>query len=801
MNSISFKNLKLFTDKTPKHKKSKNASPPPNKKPKLFPFEKLVRNPFLYIFLFVLVLAYFISYIPSKSLPEFQEGEIATSDIVAPADLTIVDKETTDKRKREAEESVLPVYSYDKNVFLNTEEKIRNFFGHGREWIQKPITKKRIEAFAKTALDTYGVEIPTSTLRALARIKFSATIEENLINLIGKVSAHGIVLSKNLFIHGEQEKGLTLFFSPEREKNVRVADILDIEESKQKLSEEIMNLDLTKTEKSVLTSLSYIFISDNLHYNKIETEARREAARDGVETVFYTIKKGKVIVRKGDEVNKDILKQIQIINQNLQAKPSWLTNFSGTFLLFGLLFLTLWYYLKSLLKYKDALRNFLMMGITLILSLFLYKISLLLAQTFSESSSLFLLKHLETYQFAFPFQFGVLVFAFLTGSTTALIFAVINSLLVGYLFKANFYLMIFCLIGGFASIYGIKYYGKQKRTTPFRAGLFVVAPINIFVIVTIHLIRERMGTLESFSSEILMGILGGIFSAALAFVFLPVFEHVFGFVTQTKLLELTNSDLPIFKKMAMEAPGSYHHSLIVASLAEKAAEEIKLDPLLVRAGSLYHDIGKIKRPEYFIENRAQNPDMHKDLKPSMSTLVITNHVKEGLEKAKKLKLPQKIRDIIEQHHGSSIVRYFYEKAKESYDPGMQKIGEESYRYPGPKPKSKEAALIMLADSVEAASRSLSSHTRDNFKRVVTEIFNRYMEDGQLDDSDFSLKDLRAIASSFLSSLEMIYQKRVEYPGFDFEMKKKRKKTQGKTKKSDDTHTQSAKEILDKHEEV
>ena len=414
------------------------------------------------------------------------------------------------------------------------------------------------------------------------------------------------------------------------------------------------------------------------------------------------------------------------------------------------------------------------MGTTLILSLLFYKLSLLLAETFSQNSSFSLLTFKDSYKYAFPYQFGVLLFSFLTSNPVAIIFAVLNSLLVGYLFKANFYFVIFCLIGGFAAIYGIKYYGRQKRTTPFRAGLFVIAPINVFIIITIHLIRERIGSWHLFTSELLMGVLGGIFSAALAFVFLPVFEHIFGFITQSKLLELTNSDLPIFKKMAIEAPGSYHHSLIVSSLAENAAKAINLDPMLVKAGALYHDIGKIKRPEYFIENRARNPDMHKALKPSMSSLVIINHVKEGLEQAKKLKLPKKIRDIIEQHHGTSLVRYFYEKAKEKYESQSQKIGEESYRYMGPKPQTKEAALIMLADSVEAASRSLKSPTKANFKRVITEIFNNYLQDGQLDDCDFSLRDLRKIADSFLASLDTIYQRRIEYPGFEFEVKKKKK---------------------------
>ena len=798
MVTISFKKLKLFRSKGPPPKKPKNNQSEPEEE--RLPFlKKLIKNPFLYLVLFVLILAYFISYLPSKSLPTPDVSEIATSDIVAPTDLTIVDRETTEKRRKEAEAIVLPVYRLDPNVFLNTEEKIREFFASGREWLEGPVNIKRVAEFQKNIMDTYGLEISAATVRALAKIKFAANIEESLINLIGKISKQGVILTKNLFIHEEQEKGLTLWFTPENERNVKVPDIQDIEEGKQKLSTEIEQLELTNPEKSLLTTLSHVFIAANLNYDKIESEARKKAARDRVEPVFYTIKKGKVILRKGDEVTEDALKQILIINQNIEAKPSWLTNFIGTFLLFGLLLLTLWYYLKSLETYQEALRNFIMMGVILLLSLFFYKISILLASTFSEYANFSLLTFEESYWFAIPFAFGVLIFAFLTTLASALIFAVINSLLVGYLFQSNFFLMIFCLIGGFAAIYGLKYYGRQKRTTPFRAGLFVVAPTNTFVIITIHLIREKMGAFELFTSEILMGILGGILSAALAFVLIPVFEHIFGFVTQTRLFELTNSDLPVFKEMALEAPGSYHHSLIVSTLAEKAAEATRLDPMLVKAGAMYHDIGKIKRPEYFIENTARNPSMHKDLKPSMSTLVIINHVKEGLELAKKLKLPWKIKEIIAQHHGTSLVRYFYEKAKEEYDPEMQKIGEESYRYPGPKPKSKEAALIMLADAIEAASRSLTSHTEATFKKVITDIFNSSLEDGQLDECDYSLKELRAIAASFLSSLETIYQRRVEYPGFDFEMKQKKKV--GKNKNADDNNNKQPKKTPDKQKKV
>jgi membrane-associated HD superfamily phosphohydrolase len=193
-------------------------------------------------------------------------------------------------------------------------------------------------------------------------------------------------------------------------------------------------------------------------------------------------------------------------------------------------------------------------------------------------------------------------------------------------------------------------------------------------------------------------------------------------------------------------------------------------------------------PEYFIENRPKEFDLHRDLKPSMSTLVIINHVKEGVEMARKIRLPRPLRDIIEQHHGNSLVRYFYIKAKQTYDPEQQKIGEENYRYPGPPPQTKEAALVMLADSVEAASRSLKSPTKDNIKRVITDIFNAYLQDGQFDDCDFSLRDLRTAAGCFLNILYAIYHPRVEYPGFDFEARRAKKRPAPK-KKADDRNPQ------------
>jgi putative nucleotidyltransferase with HDIG domain len=802
MDTFNIKKFNFFKKHSPppsKKKKNNHISATPEKEAGFI--KKVIKSPYFYFVIFTVSISILTTYIPSHSLPNFEEGEIASSNVVAPSDMTIEDTETTEKRKQEAADGILPVYTLDENVSLNTEEKIRDLFNSGRDLIQKGPTSTRIENLKKEYADKYGTEISSNTIGSLVQEGFSTQLEENLITLIRKYSKTGIITSKNLFSHNEQERGFTLITSTGQEKTGKTSEILEIGECRKALSKEISGMDISGRKKSLLESLSNLFIKENITYNPIETELRRVNARSNIETVFYTIKKGKVLLRRGDEAKQDIIKQIEIINQNLSNKPSWLTNFLGSFILFGVLFLALVSYFTSRKNKEGSLNKYIMTGVLALLCLVLYKFSIFLVQLISQNSNITLLENSQSLNYALPFQMGSILFTYLLGIHMGVIFTLLNGIIVGQLFKANFYLMLFTIIGGVAAVFGTKHYGKSMISA-FKAGIFLVAPINLMTIIIFHLLRETIGPVSVFSSEIIMGVMGGIVSGAFAFVFIPLFENTFGILTQSKLNELTNSDLPIFRKMAMEAPGSYHHSLIVASLSENAAEEIKINPLLVKAGAMYHDIGKIKRPEYFIENRTRKSNRHEDLKPSMSSLVIINHVKEGVEKANQLKLPKKIKEIIAQHHGDSLMRYFYEKAKEEYDPEMYKVGEESYRYAGPKPKSKEAALVMLADSVEAASRSLEKPTQDNLKRVINEIFNNYLLDGQLDDSNLSLSELKTIASSFLSTLDTVYHPRIEYPGFNFEKKprKKQRKPQ-KRKIKNDRSLQSTKKTQAKKEQV
>ena len=240
-----------------------------------------------------------------------------------------------------------------------------------------------------------------------------------------------------------------------------------------------------------------------------------------------------------------------------------------------------------------------------------------------------------------------------------------------------------------------------------------------------------------------------------------IFEAIFGELTNFTLLELSDSSHPLLKRMVIEAPGSYHHSLIVSNLAEAGADAIGANSLLTRVGAYYHDIGKMVKPEYFTENQLAMGNKHDDLEPSMSRLVILNHVKEGVELAKKHKLNQKIIDFIPEHHGTSLIYYFYQRALEEGD--EEQIGEENYRYPGPKPQSKETAIVLLADSSEGATRSLDEHTHQKISDVVRKVINNKFIDGQLDECNLTLREIDTIANAFVRVLSAMYHNRVKYP--------------------------------------
>ena len=348
--------------------------------------------------------------------------------------------------------------------------------------------------------------------------------------------------------------------------------------------------------------------------------------------------------------------------------------------------------------------------------------------------------------------------AILINRNVALIISALTSFLIGFIFDEKIVFPLFSFLGSIAASYQIV--RIRQRSVFLKIGLFL-GMINMVAIFCLNLITGNI--LNDLLLKLIMGFVGGITTGILVAGITPLFESVFGFITDIKLLELANLNQPLFQRMIIEAPGTYHHSIIVSSLAESAAEAIGANSLLVKVSSFYHDIGKMKKPLYFIENQQNSDNRHDKLSPKMSGLIIISHVKDGCELAEEAKLGRPIINIIRQHHGTSMVSYFYDKAKKDKDESIRSLSESDFRYPGPKPQTKEAGLIMLADVIEASSRTLSNPTPARIKSLVRERIEGIYMDGQLDECELTLSNLNTIAETFTKILTGIFHHRVDYP--------------------------------------
>jgi hypothetical protein len=308
------------------------------------------------------------------------------------------------------------------------------------------------------------------------------------------------------------------------------------------------------------------------------------------------------------------------------------------------------------------------------------------------------------------------------------------------------------LISGLLS--GILVLGCHKRSTIIKSGL-IIGVVQVLILFFIE--RFWFGS----PNRYMILFLNGAITSIAVLGILPIFEYLFKTATNISLLELADSHHPLLQRMVLEAPGTYHHSLIVGNLSDAACRAISANGLLARVGAYYHDIGKIEKAEYFSENQSFAQSKHDALSPDMSKLIIMNHVREGVELAKKYRLNPALVEFVQQHHGNSLVYYFYRRAIESLEDD-ENIKEEGFRYPGPKPGTKETAIVLLADSVEAATRALKEATPVKIEEVVHKVINNKFIDGQLDECDLKLRDIEKIAAVFIRILGGIYHSRVPY---------------------------------------
>jgi putative nucleotidyltransferase with HDIG domain len=339
----------------------------------------------------------------------------------------------------------------------------------------------------------------------------------------------------------------------------------------------------------------------------------------------------------------------------------------------------------------------------------------------------------------------------------SLLFSIFVASLGASIDGGNFNIMVSLFAGSLVA--AILSFRVRRRFQIIRAAL--LAGIVQFVVAFIMEREQNFFIASAMDLSLLkVCLFNGIISAGIALTFLPIFEYIFKVVTSISLLELSDFNHPLLRRLILEAPGTYQHSLVVANLSEAASENIGANSLLARVGAYYHDIGKMDKSNYFVENLVGYKDAHKDLKPSMSKLIIMNHVKEGVELAKKYRLNPRIIDFIAQHHGRTLVYYFYHRAK-TLEPGGKH--EEEYRYLGPRPQSKETAIVALADTLEAQSRSLEEPTPSRIEEMVREVVRKRFYEGELDASNLTLKDLEKITRSFIRVLNAIFHTRINYP--------------------------------------
>ncbi|HLA51432.1 MAG TPA: HDIG domain-containing protein [Thermodesulfobacteriota bacterium] len=467
------------------------------------------------------------------------------------------------------------------------------------------------------------------------------------------------------------------------------------------------------------------------------------------------IKKGEIVVRGGDRLTEDAVKKLKAV-QDASYGKGFLISTVGVFLFSIILFYTAYTFsARNIRKFASSPKDILLMGVILITILTLIRLSLFIAKSIETA---FPVIPFHLYLYLLPVAAGPMLVRLFLNSETALIFAAVISLISGVFLEGSLSLAAYFFIGGIAAAKAVRH--ATQRATITKAGL-ILGCINMLVIASFIILKGNWSLREGVIT-ILFGFIGGQITSVIVTGVAPVFEIVFGYTTNIRHLELARMDHPLLKELALHAPGTYHHSIIIGSMVEAAAEEVNANPLLSKVSAYYHDIGKVKTPLYFIENmRGENK--HDSLAPEVSARILISHVTEGVELANEHRLGEEITEIIRQHHGTSLISYFYQKAKAKEGINTYEVDEKDFRYPGPKPRSKEAGLVMLADVVEAASKTIPDPTPANIQAMVQRIINRVFMDGQLDECELTVKDISAIERSFKRALTGMFHQRIEYP--------------------------------------
>ncbi|HXG68028.1 MAG TPA: HDIG domain-containing protein [Blastocatellia bacterium] len=698
-----------------------------------------------------------------------QADEVATADVIAPEDLQIEDTEETENRRNQAAAKVLPVFDYSHKDTKDRRNRIEQMFATGRSAPADTPTDALRESIEKQS----GVVLRNEQVELLRRKGFDPELERLMVDHLEMVLTAGVVNSRSeltrLGVAGIIRHDL------KTGQEVPVTDLSSIRDlitaSALLRSDKLTwPAEYDREERRLLGEILGSLALANLSYNKTATEARKKEARDSVAPVSVSVERGKPIVVKGETVTPIKAALLEAAAKNRPTGQRAI-EFAGTMVIVMLLLLVLWQYMQRYQRrHLRVRRHFLLQVASLVITLGLARLFFALAYAMGEWMKRVPFDSQMSYKYLAPLAVGAALVTILTDAHAAFVFSAILTLCVGVL-SGNVHLAAYTLLSSAGAIYHLQ--NCRDRTALVRAGLWIglvnaAAALALDLLGANEQLRDSgyLGQLYYALYDAFCGFMSGVLATMVASILLPLFEWLFEITTNIKLLELSNLNLPLLKQLAERAPGTYHHSIMVGLLAEAGAEAIGADALFARVACYYHDIGKMVRPTYFIENQSA-VNRHDNLNPKMSSIVLANHVKQGIELARQYKLPPRIIAIIPQHHGTGLMKYFYYKARKQANDSTSNALEQEFRYPGPKPQTKEAAIIMIADSVEAAARTVEEPTPTKLRNMIDTIITRIRDDGQLDECDITLRELRIVAETFVKVVMGIHHHRIAYPGYDF----------------------------------
>lgn len=733
----------------------------------------------------------------------YKLGDVVTRDIKAVKNFLIEDKDATEASRKQAVENVLTVYDHDVNISRKTNQRIKKAFDDLRATIE---TIKSIDSLKKSETSSseneeqkltvhnliwqkktdfeekIGISVSDADYKILELEAFSSDISNLISNILAEIYDNGVVANKEMLLK-EADRGIIL--SDIKTKNEML--VYDLKHfyglDQAKIMVKIIGNPLLQNKTADLRNLIVDFaqrlIQPNITLNRSETEERKKGAYSEVKPIFYKIKAGEMLLREGERVTKDQLLKLKIYQEGVKNEKV-LTNCIGSALFILCILMTIYALCIHNRPNLNNTKNLLFLASVLITFFFISSISGSLADSVSHFTPLSI--SADSVSYGIPLAAGAMTTCLFLGIELAIPIAMLIAIGTAIIFKNRFDIFIYFLLNSLMAAYWMQ--NCRERKVFIKAGL-KLGLLNV-ILATVIDVYTGGSTIFKLMWDWGFAFSGGIGAGIVTAGIAPLVEIAFDYTTDIKLLELANLDQPILRRLMLEAPGTYHHSVIVGTMVEAAAAEIGANPSLAKVCGYFHDIGKIKKPLYFIENQANGVNRHDKLAPSMSSLILIAHIKDGVEIAKQNKLGHTIIETIRQSHGTSLISYFYDKAKQLR--GENAVNIDDFRYPGPKPQTREAGLVMLADAVEAASRTLSNPTPARILGLVQNLINKIFSDGQLDNCELTLKDLHNIAKSFNKILNGIYHHRIEYP-------EKQLLTNG-TGKNGSFDRQQAKEIQD-----